>query len=723
MTALQLGVILALALLASAGALVLTWRRLDGVASGRRAALMALRGLTVACLAVGIASPVARRQVTVESPPRFVVLVDRSASMGLKDAPGGVTRYEWAAGLVTPGAAVGRLVVETHGHCYTFADEVVEARLPLQAAATGPATDIDAALRAAMGADPAGPPDAVVVLTDGAANRGPDPEAIAAWLAHTRVPVFCLGVGRTQRPPDVWLTRVEAPRAKAGSACTVTAVLGSRGLGGRTARIALGGKGLPPQTHEVSLASAERQRVSFTVRADKPGLYRGRVWVAGVPGEWTRSNNERTFFLRVTPGETKLLVVAGHPGTELKFISRALDTLADVRVKYLVRKAGQGFAGLAGPAGTRQLPVGRELNAYEAVMLQDVPASAFTSGELSGLAAFVSERGGGLAVLGGPSSFRGECAATPLGPALGVRLQPDAAYSTVPVKAARAAGAGGVPPVADIERHDDFPGWPPMPLLGGMNPVAGLRPGASAPLRTETGEPLMVVQRYGLGRTLCLLSGGTDRWVLSRDATEVSRKGHAAFWRVLAEWLTTPPNRAPVALETDRDVYGASETARVAVQVTDAGFQPVSSARVVITARSPDGQSRQTALPETAGSPGHYEGGVALTSAGTWKLTAAATSRGVALGSDSREVAAEAAEVELANPAQGVAFLRSLADASGGAYLAPEQVSQLPAMVKLVPHRTPVWVYVAWARGAWALGLLVAMLGLDWFLRRWWGVG
>jgi ribosomal protein L18E len=232
-----------------------------------------------------------------------------------------------------------------------------------------------------------------------------------------------------------------------------------------------------------------------------------------------------------------------------------------------------------------------------------------------------------------------------------------------------------------------------------------------------------VVQRYGQGRTLCLLTGGTHRWVLSRDATEASRRGHGAFWRVIAAWLTTPPNRTPVALETDRDVYEVGETARVVVQVSDVGFQPVSSARVTVVARTAGAAPREIALAETAGSPGRYEGGLPLTASGSCKLTAAATLRGASLGTDAREIAVEPPRLELADPAQDVAFLRSIADASGGAYLAAEQASRLPELVKLVPHERQTPVHAAWARSAWALVILMLLLGSDWLLRRWWGVG
>jgi len=721
MTALASAITLSLAAIASLVALWLTWRRLHGADPPRRLVLVVLRALALACLLVMVLNPIAQRSFATRSSPRLVVLADRSASMALPDGPGGVSRFEWVRTALQRSSPIGDALAQAETRCLAFADTTGEARLPLAGDPEGSATNVDAALRSAMQASPAGLPDGVLLLTDGAANRGPEREATLAWLARTRVPVTCVGVGSTERPPDVRIARVEAPKVvKANTACTVSVVIATHGLGRSTARLTLSGEGLPTDGRTVDLVSGKGASAEFTLRPGRPGVYRCRVTVAPVPGEWTRANNDRTFFLRVTPGETKLLLVAGRPSTELKFILRALESLTDVRVTCVVRKSGEGFAPVGSPSAGRRLPSSRELNANDAVILQDVPASALTGPELSALVAFVAERGGGLGVLGGADGFGGY-ASTSLAPALGIRVGSPAAYSSVPVKATKSGDASALPPVADIERDEDFPGWPAMPLLDGLNPVESVRPGASVLLRTEQGAPLVTVQRYGRGRALCLLTGGTHRWVLSRDATEASRKGHGAFWRIIAAWLTTPPNRTPVALETDRDVYEVGQTARLVAQVTDEGFRPLSSARVVVACEG--GGIREVSLTETAGSPGRYEGGLPLTAPGAVGLTATATLRGARIGADSREVAVEPSHLELTEPAQDAAFLRALADASGGAYLPADQAARVAQVLNLTPRERRTTLHLAWARSAWALAALVLVLAFDWLLRRWWGLG
>ena len=570
-----------------------------------------------------------------------------------------------------------------------------------------------------MRAGPAGPPDAIVLLSDGRANRGSSREEILAWLSRRRVPAYALGVGGAARPPDAWLAHVDAPRTvKAGSEAAVTVTVASHGLTGKMAELTLSGTDVTARA-DVSLDADSRRSVELPLRPTRPGLLRLMVQLGDVGGEWTEANNSRTFYVRVTPGRSTLLVLSGGPGLELKFLRRVLDRLPDLEVTYLVAKAGRSFVDIDSSRAQR-VPGTEALNEFDAVVLQELEAAALSGGEFGRLEQFVGERGGGLGLLGGVSGLSGY-AGSAVEQALGVSLT-SSGHSPLPAKAQAVTGLGGRSPLTEIERHEDFPGWGPMPLLGGTNTIGGVKPGASALLETAAGAPLLVVQRYGSGRTLCLLTGSTYRWAFSRDATDDSRRGHAAFWSGLVAWLTTPPNRTPVALETDRDVYETGDTARVIAHVTDSGFQPLSGAEVTVSIGEGEGEATVT-LQELPASPGRYETGLTLPTTGAVKLTARASRGDAELGVDAREVIVTPARRELADPAQDAAFLQSLATVSGGAYLPAARSSELPQVLRLQPTNTVVIRRHAWARSAWMLAALFAFASFDWFLRRWWSVG
>jgi len=717
------------AIIASGVILGLTWRRLAVLSAGRRMVLVCLRAGAVGALLLMAVNPTGERQRRVLERPRVVVLVDRSASMGLKDAPGGVSRIAWAAGLLRPGAPLAHALAKSDLATLLFADDVRPAHSPLPDVADGPATDLHSALAAALRAFPEGEPSAIVTLTDGAANRGPSRDELVGWVARRRLPVYCLGVGSATRPPDAWVGRVDAPATiRAGTTATVRVGIGSRGLGGKAARVSLLAEGMGGGRKVVTLTEGYTQAAAFTVKPGKPGLYRCTAQLAALPGEWTRANNSRTFFLRVIPGQLKLLFIAGQPSRELKFIRRVLDSLPDLRVTYLVRKSGSAFWQDGDPPrpGAR-LPVGDALNAQDAVILCDAPAAAFTAAELQRLADFVRVRGGGLGVLGGPDGFGGGGYAygkSPLAGPLGVSLGGGpVTYSPLATKAQPTADTAILSPTSDIGRHEGFPGWSALPFLAGLNVVPGVKPGASVLLRSGQGQPLLVIQRHGLGRTLCWLSDSTYRWVLSKDATPASRQGHAAFWSGIVAWLTTPPNRSPVALETDRDTYESGDTARVIADVSGPGFEPVSGAEVTVEVVGAQGRVGRLSLSEVAGAAGRYESGLVAGPAGKHTLRARALAGAKELGRDTRQIVVEPPRRELADPARNSALLQAIAQASGGAYVPAERSADIGRVLRLHPTERTVRTPYPWARTGLGFAAFLLLAGLDWLLRRWWGVG
>src|SRR4029077_8663254 len=107
----------------------------------------------------------------------------------------------------------------------------------------------------------------------------------------------------------------------------------------------------------------------------------------------------------------RVLAIAGAPGFEHSFLTRALSLDPGLEIDSVVRKgkneesadtflvqAGGGRAAslLSGFPATREA-----LFAYDALVIANVEGDFFTRAQLSLASDFVAERGGGLLVLGG----------------------------------------------------------------------------------------------------------------------------------------------------------------------------------------------------------------------------------------------------------------------------------------------------------------------------------
>jgi Ca-activated chloride channel family protein len=51
------------------------------------------------------------------------------------------------------------------------------------------------ALQLLKGSDPKHPPSAIILLSDGAANEGPDPVSVAQQAGHDRIPIYTVALG------------------------------------------------------------------------------------------------------------------------------------------------------------------------------------------------------------------------------------------------------------------------------------------------------------------------------------------------------------------------------------------------------------------------------------------------------------------------------------------------------------------------------------------------
>ena len=56
------------------------------------------------------------------------------------------------------------------------------------------------------------PAAAVVLISDGQHNDGPSPLAAAALLGQREIPLFTIGVGAVEAPPDLAIVGVDAPQ-------------------------------------------------------------------------------------------------------------------------------------------------------------------------------------------------------------------------------------------------------------------------------------------------------------------------------------------------------------------------------------------------------------------------------------------------------------------------------------------------------------------------------
>ncbi len=243
------------------------------------------------------------------------------------------------------------------------------------------ATNIEAALDAALAAHAQAAFDSVVMISDGLENAGDTARALRA-MHDARLPVQWIAVGRP--PPETRVSEVLAPeRVLAGQRIPITVQLAGRL--DRPLRVNATARAMTGETQVASGEPDGEGRAIIELDAIRSGAVLLDVDVKNPPSEQTLDALRDAAVIDVAP-RAAILYVQGSSGP----LARSL-------------LAG-GWALNVVPASRLDVHID-ELNGYQAVVLDDVAISDASPRFWNSLVSAVQNRGLGLMVLGGERSF------------------------------------------------------------------------------------------------------------------------------------------------------------------------------------------------------------------------------------------------------------------------------------------------------------------------------
>jgi uncharacterized membrane protein len=511
--------------------------------------------------------------------PRVVVLLDQSRRLLIPTRDG--TRRARALAAVQ---AIEKRFKDARLSVLGFGQG---AAVPLTVAAPGAsaALSVDSDLRAAMAsvADSAGErPRAVVVVSDGRLSSPGLLELSEGGLGALGFPVHSVKLER-RSPPDASIRAVRAAGvAVAHQALALTVEVGcSGGLACRNVPVTVTElrSGVEPATLATGEARVEDGvgRVELEVTLDRAGARVLEVAISPPPGDELPQNDTRLLTFTVARDRVRLLHLAGRPTYDVRALRRWLksDEAVDVVAFFILR---EGTKGEDDPhAEERDLaliefPVNElfttHLPSFDAVILQDIDAARYKLVQhLPRLARYV-ESGGGLIMVGGPSSFAGgKYAQTPIDAVLPVeQMSGGDAFDAAPF-IPDYTEAGRVAPVTHALR--DLLG-DALPTMHGANVLGAARPGSIVlwehPKRRagEAPMPVLALGEAGDGRSIALAVDDTHELAFSEFASKVAGRAHGALWDGLLGWLMRDPRYEAARVELASDcVAGEPNVLRV----------------------------------------------------------------------------------------------------------------------------------------------------------------
>ncbi len=718
------------------------------LSAARRSALVGLRFVTLLVLVVCVMRPVARSADVDARDAVVPVLVDTSRSMGLEDVGGGratARRIDRARQLL-----IDRLLPSIgsrfHVEVLGFGESVAPATAP-QLSASARRSDLESALTAIRDRYHGRAIAGIVLLSDGGDTSGG-----AEHAAESSPPIFALAVGSLDTVKDREVLSVTAAEAVLDDSRVDLAVSAvSHGFGATPIELRLLENGKVIDARRVTPAgdgTPVREVFQVSPGRGAPAVY--TVLTPAMAGEIASENNARSVLVQPPARARRVLLVEGAPGFEHSFLKRAWSTDHGLEIDSVVKK-GRNEQGndtyyiqatrSRSDALTAGYPVTREaLFAYDAVVLANVEGHQFTRAQLDATRAFVSQRGGGLLVLGARSFMRQGLGATALEEVLPLDLtdRGGPALSRVegPADVLPAANAKGTNRVALTAAGEGHPvmqlatspaesrkRWDAVPALASIATLGGPRPGASV-LAVTTGaggtpRALVAVQRFGEGRAMVFSGEASWRWKMLLPATD---RIYETFWKQAIRWLALPAAE-PIVINV---APGAApgDTLPVRVTVRNAAFEALPNATVDVRVTSPDGKvSALRASPEAdAAGDGRYVASFRPEQAGVFKMSAEARQASTVVGTASTSVLVGGADLEMADPRVNVQLLERVAAASGGRRVTDADLTALPDILRAsLPAATLAVRQDLWHNG-WSFAMILTLLGAEWVLRRRWGL-
>ncbi|MFO7180217.1 MAG: glutamine amidotransferase [Pseudomonadota bacterium] len=653
---------------------------------------------------------------------RVIVLVDRSRRLLLPDD--GSTREARAR-------AAARAVRERFSNARVtvlgFADgEPAPLSLEGPSPPRGDDSDLMAAL-AALARAPGERPAAVVVVSDGRLTRpGPDEgdAELGRVLRDLGIPVHTVAIGDASLP-DAAISRVHtAGTAVAHQPLALRieiACTGGLSCGNVPVQVRELRQGESPAVLAEGVAElegAERATLELPITLERAGGRVVEIALAAPAGDRIPENDRRILTFNVARQRLRLLHVAGRPTYDVRSLRRWLksDESVDL-VAFFILRTDEDNPLTTDDSELALIPFPvdelftEHLPSFDAVILQDIDAVAYRLAQhLPALERYV-RAGGGLIMVGGPSSFAGGgYARSPLERVLPVTIgetdRPFELGEFVPRYTEVGRVAPVLLPLRELVSED-------LPRMVGSNTLGPAREDAIVlwehPERRAGSAPMPVLALgdAGDGRAIALAVDGTHELAFSEFAERTAGRAYGALWDGLLGWLMRDPRYEAARVQLAGPCIAGEETR---VRVTRL---PGTEGELELTVEplGPEGAPRiekRAAMPASGSvvvdvgplAPGGYSAHARVGKAPATRFDFACERGGSAWG-DSRPDAAR---------------LERIARASGGRFVRHDRVEALPlppptevATLREVVPVLPPWV--------WAL-CAAAALGWHWIERR-----
>lgn len=711
------------------------WTFFYGLRSKLRIAILwTLRVLALALFVLVLAMPQQRREEITVLRPQLAVLLDTSESMTDPADETQPRRSEQVKKWLASPAFTNQLQ-NFDVRVFTFDQALTEAGRDFSKLKfAGDRSNVLGALRQAQDRFRGQPLSAICLLSDGLDTINPvKAENVSS---PTTVPVFTFELEKAFKPKakakEVGIMHVDFPgRVVSGWDVEIKVSVRAASMAGQTVIVELWRDGRKQQETTVAFGEDEQTRDAvFTVSHDRVGTAQYEVRLADPSAK--KDSGKAAFVIDVIEPGNRVLYVQNTLSFDFKFLRRAIEGNRNLQLAAYVRwKDGKLVSLTSGgrmAEGSALDFSPASLARYAVVMIGNLPADTLTTDDYKGIRDFV-DKGGGLVVLGGGNSLlTSAVGGTPLRDVLPVTFGAGAEYRE------------GSFPVAITDTGLHHPVFGPLfakvhefPPLMTLNAADGTSPLAEVLVRANwSGRqvPLVSAMKFGKGRVLSVATDTIYVWRLAQKGWTGQMSPYDTFWAQLMDWLIPKEQEKgggeKLEVFTDRSNYLVGERPEVRAIVTLPGAAK-GPPQLPLRVMTPDEKTfeyvMQAATLQTAGGrqvPG-YRVAIEPHVAGVYVAETTAPIGGTNVTAQARFVVTKP-PTEMTGQPINRELLQRLADTSKGKYCALGEWDEWRKALHVEEqHFSRVQLLDLWNHPL-LLGLLLAVLAVEWIVRKLWSL-
>jgi len=540
---------------------------------------------------------------------------------------------------------------------------------------------------------------AVIMATDGIYNEGSNPIYAGTKLA---APIYTIALGDTIAKKDLIIKRIFNNRiAYLGDKFTIQVDLSAINYLGENTSLNIssvsGGKTNSLQRFPININKNDFFTTKeITLDANKAGVQRYRITLNKVNGEVSTANNTRDIFIDVLDARQKILLLAQTPHPDISAIKQSISKNKNYQV-------------------TTGLVTDPSLNIvnYDFVVLHQLPGK--TQDAATVLSTLKSKKIPHLFIVGRQSSLPLFNAAQSI---LNIRGNTEQSNDIQAIMATNFSSY-----TLDDQLVNKLPSFAPL-----QAPFGEFKDNANSEVlmyqrigKVDTKYPLLLYGEENGMKIGVLAAEGIWRW---RLFDYLQHENHQVFDELLGkafQYLSVKEDKRKFRVDVSKNIFNENEAVYFDAELYNNNYERINEPDATMVITNSEGNNFDFTFSKKGSA---YTLNAGILPVGEYRYRAAVMSNGQEL-THNGQFSVRPVQLEVYETTANHGLLRLLSEKYGGELLYADQLAALPQRIKNKGTIKPIIYETSKTRSVinvkWLCFILLGLLTLEWFLRRYFG--